>query len=124
MHVPLPLRRLLSVSGLRRVLTDSTVSRNIGVSLGHTLVARARPGHAHASETALEADLTRHTGAVVAEGVQTILCREQYPAPYEALQAVTRGKPVDEAAMRAFIASLDVSAVRSELGALTPRGVG
>jgi adenylosuccinate lyase len=60
----------------------------------------------------------------VAEGVQTILRREQYPAPYEALQAVTRGKPVDEAAMRAFIASLDVSAVRSELGALTPRGVG
>lgn len=56
--------------------------------------------------------------------MQTILRREQYPAPYEALQAVTRGKPVDEAAMRAFIASLDVSAVKSELGALTPRGVG
>ena len=103
------------------------MSRNIGVPLGHTLVALASLARGldklTLNEAALEADLTRHW-AVVAEGVQTILRREQYPAPYEALKDATRGKPVDEAAMRAVIASLDVSAaVKAELGALTPRGV-
>jgi adenylosuccinate lyase len=73
------------------------------------------------NESALAADLERNW-AVVAEGIQTILRRAGYPAPYEALKALTRGQQgIDAAAIAAFIAGLDVSeAVRAELAALTP----
>ncbi|MEY5043984.1 MAG: hypothetical protein RJA19_1211 [Bacteroidota bacterium] len=115
----------LPVSRLQRDLTDSTVLRNVGVPLGHSLIALRSMERGLAklqlNEPALAADLERNW-AVVAEGIQTILRRAGYPAPYEALKALTRGQQgIDAAAIAAFIAGLDVSeAVRAELAALTP----
>ena len=116
----------LPVSRLQRDLTDSTVTRNIGVPLGHTLIAlksiQRGLGKLILNEAALNADLERNW-AVVAEGIQTILRREGYPKPYEALLALTRThQTIDRAAIAAFIDGLDVSdAVKAELGALTPQ---
>lgn len=115
----------LPVSRLQRDLTDSTVLRNIGVPLGHTLIALQstlkglRKLILH--EEALRDDL-ENNWAVVAEAIQTILRREAYPHPYEALKALTRtNQKMTEESIRQFIQGLDVSdSVKSELLAVTP----
>ncbi|MBW2435410.1 MAG: adenylosuccinate lyase [Deltaproteobacteria bacterium] len=115
----------LPISRLQRDLTDSTVTRNIGVPLAHTLIGlkSLRRG---LHKLILNAGVIRsdlHTNwAVVAEAIQTILRREGYPRPYEALKALTRThKIIDQKAIAEFIDSLDVSpAVKDELRAITP----
>jgi len=115
----------LPISRLQRDLTDSTVLRNLGVPLAHTHIALAslQKGLAKLvlNAPALARDLEANW-AVVAEGIQTVLRRAGYPAPYEALKSLTRGKSgIDAAAIADFIADLDVAAsVRDELRALTP----
>ena len=115
----------LPISRLQRDLTDSTVLRNLGVPLGHILIAlgalQRGLGKLALDETALQRDLEANW-AVVAEGIQTILRREAYPDPYNALKALTRtGEAISAASIRAFIESLDVSeAVRTELLHITP----
>jgi len=115
----------LPVSRLQRDLTDSTVLRNVGVPLAHTLIA-IKSGLKGLNKLllnrqALERDL-EHNWAVVAEGIQTILRREGYPKPYEALKALTRtNEAITAASIKAFIEQLTVSdAVKAELYALTP----
>jgi adenylosuccinate lyase len=116
----------LPVSRLQRDLTDSTVTRNIGVPLGHTLIAlkslKRGLDKLILNEDALKKDLDSNW-AVVAEGIQTVLRREGYPKPYEALLALTRTHAaIDEAAIVAFIESLDVAeSVKRELLAITPQ---
>ena len=115
----------LPVSRLQRDLTDSTVTRNIGVPLGHTLIAlkslKRGLDKLILNEDALKKDLDSNW-AVVAEGIQTVLRREGYPKPYEALLALTRTHAaIDEAAIVAFIESLDVAeSVKRELLAIRP----
>lgn len=116
----------LPVSRLQRDLTDSTVLRNIGVPMAHTLIAIASTekglGKLLLNREAIDADLDA-MWSVVAEGIQTILRREGYPNPYEALKALTRTNHVVTARTIAdFIDSLDVSEdVRARLHQLTPR---
>ena len=115
----------LPVSRLQRDLTDSTVLRNIGVPLGHGVIAiqstlkGLRKLILH--EEKLQEDLN-NTWAVVAEAVQTILRREAYPHPYEALKALTRtNKHMTEETIHEFIQGLNVSdSVKAELMAITP----
>lgn len=120
----------LPISRLQRDLTDSTVLRNIGVPLGHTLIAfhslLKGLGKIEINEEAIHDDLEENW-AVVAEGIQTILRREGYPKPYEALKALTRNggsrkqERITEAAIRQFVQSLEVSeSVKQELLAVTP----
>lgn len=115
----------LPISRLQRDLTDSTVLRNIGMPLAHGLIALASLkkglGKLIINEEAIQADLDRNW-AVVAEGVQTILRRENYPDPYETLKALTRtGKGIDHETISEFIEGLDVSeSVKAELRAITP----
>ncbi len=115
----------LPVSRLQRDLTDSTVMRNMGVPVAHTLISfkslMKGLGKLLLNRAALERDL-EHNWAVVAEGIQTILRREGYPKPYEALKALTRtNEAITEESIRNFIASLDVSPeVKAELANLTP----
>lgn len=115
----------LPVSRLQRDLTDSTVLRNIGVPLAHTLIAIKSSvkglGKLLLNQSALERDLEQNW-AVVAEGIQTILRREGYPQPYEALKALTRtNEAITATSIKAFIEQLNVSdAVKAELKALTP----
>ena len=115
----------LPVSRLQRDLTDSTVSRNIGVPLAHGLIALASLkkglGKLILNENALHRDLEANW-AVVAEAVQTILRRENYPNPYETLKALTRtGKPIDESTIKEFIETLDVNEeIKAELRTITP----
>lgn len=115
----------LPVSRLQRDLTDSTVLRNIGVPIAHTVLAIRSTekgiGKLLLNEPKLKADL-ENNWAVVAEAIQTILRRENYPAPYEALKELTRGKSaIDKNAIHRFISSLKVSAaVKKELKAITP----
>ena len=115
----------LPISRLQRDLTDSTVTRNLGVPLAHTLIAfrSIQKGLAKLvlNETAIDKDLDNNW-AVVAEGIQTILRREGYPKPYEALKALTRtNTTIDAQAIADFIATLDVPpGVKEELSALTP----
>ena len=119
------LAQKLPVSRLQRDLTDSTVLRNIGVPLGHSVIAiqSTMKGLRKLilNEEKINADLDNNW-AVVAEAVQTILRREAYPNPYEALKALTRtNKKVTEETMHAFIENLDVSeAVKAEMRAITP----
>ncbi len=115
----------LPVSRLQRDLTDSTVLRNVGVPLAHSLIA-LRSLHKGLAKLelhreAIEADLEANW-AVVAEGIQNILRREGYPQPYEALKGLTRtNEAVNRQTIRAFIDSLDVSeAVKEELRQLSP----
>jgi adenylosuccinate lyase len=116
----------LPISRLQRDLTDSTVTRNIGVPLGHTLIAlksiKRGLDKLILNEDALKKDLDNNW-AVVAEGIQTVLRREGYPKPYEALLALTRTHAaIDEAAIVAFIETLDVAeSVKRELLAITPQ---
>ena len=114
----------LPISRLQRDLTDSTVLRNIGVPFGHTILSfksvHKGLGKLVLNEAALRADLERNW-AVVAEAIQTVLRRENYPSPYEALKELTRGQEINEKTIRAFIAGLKVSkAVKKELNAITP----
>ena len=115
----------LPVSRLQRDLTDSTVLRNIGVPMAHTLLAIKSTekgiGKLVLNEPKLKADL-ENNWAVVAEAIQTILRRENYPKPYEALKELTRGKSaIDKKAIHQFITTLKISAaVKKELKAITP----
>lgn len=115
----------LPISRLQRDLTDSTVLRNIGVPFSHTIIAlnsiEKGLGKIILNKTAIEADLNKNW-AVVAEAIQTILRREQYPQPYEALKDLTRGNmAIDKKSIHAFVGKLKVSAkVKKELKAITP----
>ena len=115
----------LPISRLQRDLTDSTVLRNVGVPLAHIEIAFKSLlkglGKLLLNEAALRRDLD-HCWPVVAEGIQTILRREGYPKPYEALKALTRtNEAVTEESIHAFIDTLAVSeAVKAELRAITP----
>ena len=119
------LAQKLPVSRLQRDLTDSTVLRNIGVPLGHSVIAIQSTlkglRKLILNPEALQADLD-NTWAVVAEAIQTILRREAYPHPYEALKALTRtNKHMDQKTIHEFIQTLEVSdAVKAELMAITP----
>ena len=119
------LSQKLPISRLQRDLTDSTVLRNVGVPMGHMVISIQSTlkglGKLLLNEEALRRDLD-NCWAVVAEAIQTILRREAYPRPYEALKALTRtGKPIDEPTIKDFIEGLDVSeAVKAELRAITP----
>ena len=115
----------LPVSRLQRDLTDSTVIRNIGVPVAHTLLSilSLKKGISKLilNKEKLHADLDNNW-AVVAEAIQTILRRENYPKPYEALKELTRGKTsIDSNAIHSFIDSLKISAaLKKELKAITP----
>ena len=115
----------LPVSRLQRDLTDSTVLRNVGVPLGHISIAIQSTlkglGKLLLNEAALNTDLEQNW-AVVAEAIQTILRREGYPNPYEALKALTRtGAAISHDTISNFIETLDVSeAVKAELRQITP----
>ena len=107
------LAQKLPVSRLQRDLTDSTVLRNVGVPMGHALIAIQSTlkglRKLILNEQKLEEDL-ENTWAVVAEAIQTILRREAYPNPYEALKALTRtNQKMTEETIHAFIQGLDVS---------------
>ena len=115
----------LPVSRLQRDLTDSTVLRNVGVPLGHIIIAIQSTlkglGKLLLNEQALQADLEQNW-AVVAEAIQTILRREGYPNPYEALKALTRtGAAISHDSIAAFIETLEISEeVKAELRQITP----
>jgi adenylosuccinate lyase len=115
----------LPISRLQRDLTDSTVTRNVGVPLGHTLIAlkslQKGLGKLILNAERIRADL-EDNWAVVAEAIQTILRREGYPKPYEALRDLTRTHArMTRASIAAFVETLDVSrAVKDELLGITP----
>lgn len=116
----------LPISRLQRDLTDSTVLRNVGVPFAHTMIATQSIlkglGKLLLNEAAIYRDLD-NTWAVVAEGIQTILRREAYPSPYEALKSLTRtNEGITEKSIHDFIETLDVSeTVKEELRRITPR---
>ena len=115
----------LPISRLQRDLTDSTVLRNIGVPIGHTLIGLKSLikgiGKLELNEKAIKADLEENW-AVVAEAIQTILRREAYPKPYEALKGLTRtNTKITEQTIKDFIETLNVSEeIKSELRKITP----
>ena len=115
----------LPVSRLQRDLTDSTVLRNIGTPVAHMTIAiksiEKGLGKLVLNEAKLKSDLDNNW-AVVAEAIQTILRRENYPNPYEALKDLTRGNnSIDKKSIHAFISKLKVSAViKAELKKITP----
>jgi len=115
----------LPISRLQRDLTDSTVLRNIGVPFAHTLIAFASLNKGInkllINEANIAADLEKNW-AVVAEAIQTILRREGYPNPYEALKELTRTNSVINAeSIASFIDTLDVNdTIKTELKAITP----
>lgn len=115
----------LPVSRLQRDLTDSTVLRNVGVPMGHGLIAVQSTlkglRKLILNEEKINEDLD-NTWAVVAEAIQTILRREAYPHPYEALKALTRtNQKMTEQTIHQFISGLNVSdSVKAELMAITP----
>lgn len=115
----------LPISRMQRDLTDSTVLRNVGVPMGHTLIAVASLlkglNKVFINEAAFAADLEANW-SVVAEAIQTILRREGYPKPYEALKNLTRTNDViNQKTIAAFIETLNVSeSVKAELRSITP----
>ncbi|CAN5413791.1 adenylosuccinate lyase [soil metagenome] len=115
----------LPISRLQRDLTDSTVLRNIGMPMAHTILAiksmEKGLGKLVLNEGKLKADLDNNW-AVVAEAIQTILRRENYPQPYEALKDLTRGKnAIDKTAIHQFINNLKVSStIKKELKQISP----
>ena len=119
------LAQKLPVSRLQRDLTDSTVLRNVGVPMGHALIGFQSTlkglRKLILNEDKIHADL-ENTWAVVAEGIQTILRREAYPHPYEALKQLTRtNQTMTEQTIHEFIQTLNVSdSVKQELMAITP----
>ena len=115
----------LPISRLQRDLTDSTVLRNIGVPIAHIQIATKAIhkglGKLILNENKIKADLEQNW-AVVAEAIQTVLRRAQYPMPYEALKELTRGKgAIDKKAIHSFISSLKISSeLKKELKQITP----
>jgi len=115
----------LPISRLQRDLTDSTVLRNIGVPIGHTLIGLKSLvkgiGKLELNESAIKADLEENW-AVVAEAIQTILRREAYPKPYEALKGLTRtNTKITEETIKDFIETLNVDeGIKAELRRITP----
>lgn len=115
----------LPISRLQRDLTDSTVLRNIGVPVSHTLIAFKSLikglNKVIVNETAIKSDL-ENNWAVVAEAIQTILRREGYPKPYEALKELTRtGEKITKDSIHTFIGNLNLSdALKDELKQITP----
>ncbi len=115
----------LPISRLQRDLTDSTVLRNIGVPIAHTIISlkslEKGLGKLILNETKLKADL-ENNWAVIAEAIQTILRRENYPKPYEALKELTRGNnAITKATIHDFINGLKISgALKKELKAVSP----
>jgi adenylosuccinate lyase len=115
----------LPISRLQRDLTDSTVLRNIGVPVAHILLSilsiEKGIGKLILNEEKLKNDLDNNW-AVVAEAIQTVLRRENYPQPYEALKELTRGKEaIDKKAIHQFIDSLKISAaLKKELKLISP----
>jgi adenylosuccinate lyase len=116
----------LPVSRLQRDLTDSTVLRNIGVPMAHSLIAIRSClkglGKLLLNEKAISEDLEKNW-AVVAEAIQTVLRREGYPHPYEALKSLTRtNEAITKQTIQQFIETLNVSeAVKAELKSITPQ---
>lgn len=116
----------LPISRLQRDLTDSTVLRNLGVPVAHTFISlhsiEKGLNKIVLNESKLNEDL-ENNWAVVAEAIQTILRRENYPNPYEALKALTRGNAsIDKTAIHKFIDELDVDAsIKKELKTITPQ---
>jgi len=116
----------LPVSRLQRDLTDSTVTRYIGVPFAHTLIAISSTlrglDKLLLNREAIDADL-ENNWAVVGEAIQTILRREGYPNPYETLKELTRNnQPVTRESISAFIGQLNVSdGLKAELRAITPQ---
>ena len=119
------LAQKLPVSRLQRDLTDSTVLRNVGVPMAHSVIALQSTlkglGKLLLNRPAIDSDLEK-MWSVVAEGIQTILRREGYPHPYETLKALTRtNATVTAESIAAYIDGLDVSAsVKEELHSLSP----
>jgi len=115
----------LPVSRLQRDLSDSTVLRNLGVPLGHTLIAMQSMikglGKLIVNEAAIRADLEKNW-AVVAEAIQSVLRREEYPKPYEALLELTRtNERVSGETIHSFIENLNISQeVKEELYKIAP----
>jgi adenylosuccinate lyase len=115
----------LPISRLQRDLTDSTVLRNLGVPFAHTVIAfnsiEKGLSKLKLNQEALQADLDRNW-AVVAEAIQTVLRRENFPQPYEALKALTRGKTaISQSDIKEFIDQLEISdELKSELHKITP----
>ena len=115
----------LPISRLQRDLTDSTVTRNIGVPMAHTLIGIKSLlrglNKLILNAEVIQADLQKNW-AVVAEAIQTVLRRENYPEPYEALKALTRTHTtIDQKAIAEFVETLDVSrGVKNELLKITP----
>ncbi|WP_405570018.1 adenylosuccinate lyase [Winogradskyella sp. Asnod2-B02-A] len=115
----------LPLSRLQRDLTDSTVLRNVGVPFGHTIIGFKSTmkglGKLLLNEPKFAQDL-ENNWAVVAEAIQTILRRESYPNPYEALKGLTRtNEAITQSSISNFIDTLDVSdAIKSELKVITP----
>jgi adenylosuccinate lyase len=115
----------LPVSRLQRDLTDSTVLRNLGVPMAHTFISLRSVekglNKLVLNEKKLKDDL-ENNWAVVAEAIQTILRRENYPNPYEVLKELTRGNAqIDKKSIHQFIDSLNIpSSVKKELKAITP----
>ena len=115
----------LPISRLQRDLTDSTVLRNIGVPAAHTIISFNSiikgMGKLVLNEQKIESDLQANW-AVVAEAIQTILRRENYPNPYEALKELTRGKnAINKESIHNFINGLKISAaLKKELKGITP----
>lgn len=116
----------LPISRLQRDLTDSTVMRNVGIPMAHTIIAiksiEKGLGKLLLNEVKLDQDLDNNW-AVVAEAIQTILRREAYPKPYEALKELTRGKGgINQKTIHNFIKKLDVAEkVKKELLKITPQ---
>ena len=119
------LSRKLPISRLQRDLTDSTVSRNIGVPFAHTMIAlkslEKGLNKLLINDTAIHNDLNEHW-EVVTEAIQTILRRERYPNPYEALKNLSRtGEKITQESLHTFIDTLEVSeAIKTELKQITP----
>ncbi|MDB4448309.1 lyase family protein, partial [Roseivirga sp.] len=115
----------LPISRLQRDLTDSTVLRNVGVPLAHTLIGLKSLvkgiNKLELNQSAIDADLESNW-AVVAEAIQTILRREGYPKPYEALKGLTRkNTKITESTIKDFIETLNISeAIKAELRVISP----
>jgi adenylosuccinate lyase len=116
----------LPVSRLQRDLTDSTVLRNVGIPFAHSLIAfqslQKGLNKLLLNEQAIRKDLD-NAWAVVAEGIQTILRREGYPEPYEALKALTRtNATINEKSIKDFISTLNINnEIKKQLNTITPQ---
>ena len=110
---------------MQRDLTDSTVLRNIGVPIGHSLIGFSSTlkglGKLLLNQEAFDKDL-EDNWAVAAEAIQTILRRESYPDPYEALKGLTRtNAKINQESIAAFIETLDIEdSIKQELKAINP----